>query len=180
MGYNSIMVEKKITPKEFETYLQEFVGRNLTDFYYITDTLLVFKSGKQYLFDESVVKGKKIQSHHSEHEFRIWGDWKYERDGRVIETSDVKPDEDAPKFRNRMGDFAESIHPNKITDIRVSEDGKETTVVLDNGGQFVVTPSGDSYLNYFNYSFDSNGKEIGNRGVKSAENTGVLTYFEAL
>ena len=79
-----------------------------------------------------------------------------------------------------MGDFAESIHPNKITDIRVSEDGKETTVVLDNGGQFVVTPSGDSYLNYFNYSFDSNGKEIGNRGVKSAENTGVLTYFEAL
>lgn len=174
------MVEKKISPKEFETYLQEFVGRKLTEFYYITDTLLVFLAGKKYLFNESIVRGKKIQTYHNEYEFRIWGDWKYEKDGQIIETTVVKPDEDAPKFRNRMGDFAESIQPKKITAIKVSEDGKQTAIDLDNGGKFIVTPSDDKYLNYYSYSFDSaSGKEMSSRGVKSAENTGALTYFEA-
>lgn len=173
------MIEKQITPKEFETYLQEFVGLDLTDFYYIVDRLLVFRAGKKYQYDETICKGKKKPIYRSEYELRIWGDWKYEIDGSIIETSDPVPKEGGSSFRGRMSDFAESINPKKITAIIVSEDGKTAEIYLDIGGKFIVTPDEDMFVDYSNRTFNTNGEVITARHARPAENTGILTYFEA-
>jgi len=173
------MKVKEITPKEFEKYLQEFVGRDLTDFYYIVDRLMVFRAGKKYQYDETFVKGKKKPMYRSEYELRIWGNWKFEKDGQIIETSDPKPNEGGPNFRGRMSNFSESINPKKVTAIKVSEDGKMAEIYLDIGGKFIITPDEDMFISYKNRSYDCGGKFISSHSAGPAENTGVLTYFEA-
>lgn len=174
------MVEKKITPKEFETYLRGFVGRGLIEFYYITDTLLVFSAGKKYQYDEvTTSKGKKKPLYHFEHELRISGDWKYEGDGQVVETSEVRSGEDAPRFRNRIEDFVESIHPKKVTSIKVSENGKQTEIVLDIGAKFIVTPFKDRYISLTSRTFGPNGNIVSTHHTRPSENTGELTHVEA-
>ncbi len=174
------MLEKKITAEEFETYLQEFVGRNLAEFYYITDTTVVFESGERYLDHEiTTSKGGKKPIYRYEFELWIGGNWQYKKDGQVMETTEVKFNEDGPKYRSRIGDFIETIHPSKITAIKVSEDGKETTIILDSGGQFVVTPRGDSYISYTNRTFDNDGRIVETRHVRPNENTGELVHIQA-
>lgn len=173
------MTEKQISPEEFETCLQEFIGHDLTDFYYIVDRLLVFRAGKKYQYDETLVKGKKKPMYRSEYELRIWGNWKFEKDGQIIETSDPKPNEGGPNFRKRIRIFSESINPKKVTAIKVSENGKTAEVCLDIGGKFTITPDEDMFISYKNRSYDSGGKFVSSHSAGPAENTGILTYIEA-
>lgn len=170
---------KEITPKEFEKYLQEFTGRDLTEYYYITDRIIVFEAGKKYQTDESTVRGKKLPRYESEYELWIWGDWKYEKDGKIIETSDPIPNEGGPNFRRRIRIFSESINPKKVTEIKVSKDGKSAEIYLDIGGKFIVTPTRDMFISYSNRSFDSNGEFVTARHARIDKKTGVLIYIEA-
>jgi len=169
---------KEITPKEFETYLQEFVGHDLTDYYYIIDRLIVFEAGKKYKTDESVVRGEILPHYESEYELWIEGDWKYEKDGKIIETSDPIPNEGGPNFRGRMSTFSESINPKKVTAIKVTEDGKTAEVCLDIGGKFIVTPDEEMFISYSNRSFYSNGELVTARHARIDKKTGVLIYIE--
>lgn len=170
---------KEISPKEFETYLKEFAGHDLTEYYYITDRIIVFEAGKKYQTDENTVRGKKIPRYESEYELWILGDWKYEKNGQVIETSDPVPNEGGPSFRRRIRIFSESINPKKVTVIKVTKDGKSAEVYLDIGGKFIVTPHKEMFVEYSNRSFDSNGEVVTARHARIDEKTGVLTYFEA-
>lgn len=173
------MLEKTISAQEYEKYLREFVGHTLTDFYYITDRLLVFKAGRKFPDREVVVKGVIKPLYQSEFELRIWGNWKYERNGMIVETTVVQPHEDGPRFRNRIADFAESIHPKKVTAIHVAPSGISAELYLDTGGKFVITQNKDMFINYSNLVFDPIGNVIAKRYATPQSDTGILIYSES-
>lgn len=173
------MATQNITPEEFEKYLREIIDLDLSKFYYITDTLLVFKSGEKTKEKEVLTKGKKKFLCRWEYEFRIWGNWQYEKDGEVIETTKIKLGEDGINFRKRINNFIDTIHPKKITDLKVSNDGKKAEIYLDNMGKFIVFSEGDRFLSYSHNSFDEKGNIIKSYHVRPKEKMGGLVYIES-
>ena len=154
------MNDKVISLQRYESYLQEFVGQSLSEFYYIIDRTVVFEAGKRYQVGESTVRGETIPSYKSEYELWLDGDWDYKKDGQIIQSTAVRPGEDSHMFRKRIGDFIEGINPKKVTAITVSDDGKQAVLSLDIGGQFVVKADGYQFVNYPRCEFSKEGQLV--------------------
>jgi hypothetical protein len=147
------MITHPLSKNDFQKLMQGIVGRDLTGCYYITDRLVVFKAGKEYAL-------------------RIWGDWEYEQNGKVMESTEVKPGEDGPAFRNRMGIFIESLKPKKIISITVDSKENKAKITLDTGGKFHVTQEKKMWISYSE-------KTDKTRHGRPDEKTGELTYSES-
>lgn len=173
------MVEKYISPKEYESYLKEFIGKEITEFYYIIDCIVEFRAGQRFLKRQDTVKGETFPIYGHEYELSIWGHWEYMMNGKVIESTFVKPEEDAPAFQRRIGDFIETLHPKAVMGISVSEDGKIMEITFDNGGKFVVTKYEDTFVSYDNNLLDASLKPVKYRHARPEEFTGKLQYIEA-
>lgn len=170
--YNLIMTEKMVTPKEFEEGLQEFVDKELTDFYYTTDSLVTLLAGRKYPNDKG--------SMDSEYDLMIWGAWEYVNDGQVIETSFMQSkNEDVAKLRERLENFINSLHPTRVTSIYISDDGKTAEIGLDIGGKFVVYGHDDVFVSYSHKTFDGEGRFVSAKHLRPDEDTGELILIEA-
>jgi len=166
------MAEKVISPKEFEQGLQEFVGKELTDFYYTTDSLVTLLAGKKTPNNRG--------SEDSEFELMIWGAWEYVIDGKTIETSFMQSkNENIPNLRGRLDDFIESLHPHHVTFISISTDGKVAEVGLDIGGKFVVHGHDDVFLNYSHLQHSPNGDITSATHLRPDEDSGKLTLYQS-
>lgn len=164
--------KRVVTTQEFEEGLQIFVGKKLTRFYYITDSMVVFHAGKESLrpFEDKPV-------YDSEFEFWIIGGWEYLMNGKVIETSIAKGEE-LPELRKRIRGFIESIHPTKVTSITVSANGQTAEVILDLGGKFVVHAHNGAFLNFSHRVYEEDGF-VEATHLRPDEETSELTLFTA-
>jgi len=172
-GIIKMMKTKRvITSKEFEEGLQEFVGKELTDCYYTTDSLVTLLSGKKFPNDRG--------SMDSEFDLMIWGPWEFVKDGQTIETSFMQTqDENTPNLRRRLGAFIDNLHPTKVTSILISGDGNTAEIGVDVGGKFVVHGHDDVFLNYSHKVFSDSGVLVGATHLRPDGETGQLTEFIA-
>jgi predicted secreted protein len=166
--------QKELTPQEFQLGLQGFVGKEITKFYYITDSIVVLKAGKEVLrpFEEKPI-------YDSEYELWIDGGWKYVIDDTVVETSMVSGEE-LPILRKRIGDFIESIHPNTVTSVTISDDGQTAQVSLDLGGKFIIRKDGDSFISFSHQIYNDNGEFVRAEHFRPEEDTGKLTMSQVV
>jgi len=171
--YNLGMSDINISAKEFEEHLQTFVNKEITEFYYITDSLVVFKAGRSVTYNQTDKSDVE-----SEFELWIWGGWNYQKNDVVIETSIPVPGENIPALRGRIGDFIESIHPTKVTSIALSADGEIAEVELDNQGKFIVQKQNDCFLNFSHEVLDEQGNYLKTIFVETKSVTGELIYRE--
>ncbi len=169
------MLEKKITPIEFEKQLHEFVGQEFTEYFYITDSIVVFNSGKKFPEDKNNPSSKL----RSEYEFWINGPWQYLENGKVTETSIPTQGEDIPSLRSRLEDFIMALKAKKVTGITILNNGQTAEISLDNGGKFVVSANKDSFVELSHRTHNQNGDFVSATHVRPNEDTGELTYFEA-
>lgn len=165
-------IKRPVTAQEFHSGLQEFVGKDITKFYYITDSTVVLKAGKENLRSQ---EDKPIYD--SEFEFWIGGGWKYMVNGEMVETS-IANGEELPILRKRIGDFIESMHPKQVTSITVSDDGQTAEVDLDTGGKFVVKKNVCLFVYYLHRVYGEDGKFIKSKRLSPDSETGELTMTE--
>lgn len=164
--------KKIVSPQEFEDGLQEMIGKELTDFYYTTDSLVTLLAGKKYPNDKGTMD--------SEFKLNIWGGWEYVKDGEVVETSISEASgENIPELRGRIDRFIRSLHPTKIISISISDDGKTAEIALDDGGRFVSHRNEDVFLSYSHKVYDAGGKFISATHLRPDRETGELTLFQA-
>lgn len=169
------MLVKKITPKEFEKYLQDFVGQEITEYFYITDNIVVFNSGKKYPEDKNKLNSNLV----SEYELWINGPWKYLEEDNVTETSYPIENEDISKLRGRLEDFIMGLRINKVISISITSDGQNADICLDNGGKFLVSSRKELFVELSHRIYSDSGDFISASHVRPDENTGQLTYIEA-
>lgn len=172
------MVTRYITPKEYASYLQKFVGREINESDHIVDGILVFKSGKKYLDRVDSVTGKTLKIYSREFVLRVWGFWKYVDNGKVIESTNMKLDEDGVSFKRRMASFLKTINPTRITDIKVSKQGRSVQIYLDSGGKFIVRKFKESLVNYSNCELDNGDNAIAYHSAQLEASTGKLINIE--
>lgn len=173
------MIERYITPKDFESYLKGFIGKKIVKIYYITDCMVEFRAGRRFLSRLDTVKNKSIPVYEYEYELSIWGHWRYIAGGKIVESTFVRQEEDAPVFRRRIGGFVESLHPKTVVGIRISKKGMTAEITLDNGGKFIVRKFEDTFVSYSNTILNENGKPVKYRHARPEEFTGKLQYTEA-
>ena len=113
------------------------------------------------------------------YEYELWidGDWEYFVHGKIAETSKVKADEDATKFRGRMGAFQDSFKPKSITKISLSKDGLSAEISFGNGGYFRVNKDDDMFVHIYRKSIVDGVYK--SHGVDLDEDTFELKYFES-
>lgn len=169
------MLEKKITPIEFEKHLQEFVGQELTEYFYITDSIVVFNSGKKFPEDKNNPNSKL----RSEYEFWINGPWKYIENDKVVETSIPTQDEDISNLRGRLEDFIMGLKVKKVIGVSMLDDGQTAEISFDNGGKFVVSAKKDSFVELSHRIYSQDGDFIRAFHVRPDEENGELTLIEA-
>lgn len=173
------MVEKYINPSEYESYLREFISKEIVEFYYIIDCIVEFRAGKRFLKRQDTVQGETFPIYGHEYELSIWGHWEYMQGDKVIESTLVKPKEDARAFQRRIGDFIETLNPKIVTGVKVSGKGSNVEIILDNGGKFVVNKYEDTFVNYSHTLLNENGEPVQYRYARPEEFTGKLQYLEA-
>lgn len=167
---------KTISPAEYESVLREICGLNIVEFFYITDRILVFNAGIK--IDSPIDKEPNNNSTEKRYEYELWidGDWDYLKDGKIIETSKVKDDEDAIKFRKRIQVFADNLKPKTFTNISLSKDGLSVELTLCNGGQFRVNKDEEMFVHIYRKTIAGGTYE--SHGVDVDEDTFELKYFE--
>lgn len=166
---------KEINPQEFEEILREFVGIDITKFYYIVDRVIVFEGGNQVMKPLTPNQGSEKEKV-SEYRLEIDGNWDYWEKGQVVETSEVKESEDYKKFRARMAKFEDSLVPTSITNIEVSQNGEEAKLCLESGGMFLVKRDREMFVSLYRYKETKSLFE--SYHVEVDEETHKLTYFD--
>ncbi len=165
------MLVKTASSKEFEQGLQEFVGKKLTDFYYVTDSVVTLLAGKKFTNDRGTID--------SEYELMISGGWEYIVDSKLLMTSiPQSKGENIPELRGKLEDFIDSLHPKTVTSIVISDDGKGATITLDNSGSFIVHGHEDSFVNYSHKVYEEDGKFVSATHLRPNEDTGELTLVQ--